>query len=347
MIDLDDMNAIKEYDKGNMLGALESFPKQCREALKIGEEFEVPEDFTNFDKIIATGMGGSGIVGDLLRRFLKFPTFVSRGYNVPQFVDEKTLLVAISYGGNTEETISSLENGLKRTEKVLCISSDGQLKARAEEEELPFIKIPSGFQPRAALGYLLLPILKVLSRTGRFQDGDELGGLIEALKESSEELGQGRPTKQNQAKQIARGLFGKIPLIYGVEGNTDVVARRWKTQFNENSKQHAFWNSIPEMDHNEIVGFEKAELMPNCKVILLRNDYDTDRNRSRLEIMGTILKRKGVETEEVWATGESELSQILSQIYLGDFVSFYLAILNKEDPTLIRLIKDIKELLKG
>jgi len=347
MIDLDSAEAITKYDRRDMLNALARFPDQCRQALELGKIFEVPNEYGDFDKIIASGMGGSGIVGDLLKRFLNLPVFVNKGCHLPKFVNSRTLLIVISYSGNTLETISALEDGLKCGAKIICISSGGKLLEISKFKNIPLISIPSGVQPRLALGYLLLPILKVLSKLGvGTLPEDELEGLPDLLAKLSRELQADIPTKRNPAKQLALRLFKKIPLTYGTEGNTDVVAQRWKTQFNENSKQPAFWNTFPELVHNEIVGLKLQEkLLPSAKVILLRNDYDLNVYKKFIDIMKTILKDRGVGFEEVWASGKSEIGQIFSLVYLGDFVSAYLGILNGVDPTPVEAIEEFKEQL--
>jgi glucose/mannose-6-phosphate isomerase len=342
MIDLDDREALERLDPGGMLIAVEGFPEQCRAALELAPS--TPLDLKGIERIIAAGMGGSGIVGGLLGRLIGLPVSANRGYGLPP-VDGQSLVIGISYSGDTEETLSSVKVALERGARLLLISSDGELERLAEEHGLPLIKVPGGLQPRAALGYLLLPILRVLSEAGLFSE-EELLRLPDLLQEIGAHWGCAVPLRDNLAKELARRLHGGVPLIYGVEGTTDVAALRWKTQINENSKQPAFWNVIPELCHNEIVGFERADLLSNVRVILLRSDLDYQRNLTRLEIMKLFFKGRGVEYEEARAAGEGRLAQLLSLIYLGDFVSVYLALLNGVDPTLVRPIAEFKERLR-
>lgn len=206
------------------------------------------------------------------------------------------------------------------------------------------IKVPAGLQPRAALGYLLLPVLKLLAGMG--PPSEELDSLPDFLGQGGACWARTVPLRDNRAKQIASGLFGKVPLVYGVEGTTDAVARRWKTQFNENSKQPAFWNVVPEQNHNEIEGLERADLLPNVKIILLRTELDHRRNQKRVEIVKEFLREHQVEYEEVWAEGTEKLRATFYSIYLGDLTSVYLALLNRCDPTKIRSITKLKERLK-
>ncbi|MFQ6118001.1 MAG: SIS domain-containing protein, partial [Candidatus Bipolaricaulia bacterium] len=189
------------------------------------------------------------------------------------------------------------------------------------------------------------PILKVFAAAELYPEG-ELRHLPEFLQKIGSRWRRTAPLADNPAKGLARWLYGQVPLIYGVGGTTDVAALRWKTQTHENAKQLGFWNMIPELCHNEIVGFERADLLSNMRVILLRSASDHPRNRARLEILRPFLKERGVEYEEVWAAGEERLAQLLSLIHLGDFVSAYLALLNGVDPTPVRPIAEFKERLR-
>ncbi len=337
---------LEKYDKSGMLDRLSRFPTQCEEALSLGEAFGIPADLekASFTRLVTTGMGGSGITGFLLKRFLDIPVLVNKGYQLPHYLTEKDLLIAISYSGNTEETLSALEEGLQMGMKMLLISSDGKFKKIAEAKGLPLIQIPKKIQPRAATGYLFLPLLKILSRLKITQLAQaHVDDLLGTLDDLSSKLNKSVSEDANPAKNMARKLLGRVPLIYGTNGNTEVVANRWKTQFNENAKQPAFWNVIPEVDHNELVGFTSQDLFPNCRVLFLRNSYDLERNQTRITIMKSLLSDYGVGFEEIEAEGKNELSQILAQIYMGDFVSVYLALLNKIDPTPVEIIEDFKK----
>ncbi len=340
MIDLDDREALTRLDSGGMLDVLEEFSQQCREALQL--EPSAPVDLQGIDHIAVTGMGGSAIGGDLLGRLITLPAFTNRGYGLPP-VDGRTLVVGISYSGDTEETLSSVERAREQGARLVFISSDGKLERLAGEHGVPLIKVPAELEPRAALGYLLLPVLKLLAGIGPRLE--ELEGLPGFLGKLGARWAREVPLKDNRAKQIAQGLHGKVPLLYGVEGATDAVARRWKTQINENSKQPAFWNYFPELNHNEIEGLAGRALLANMKVILLRSGLDHRRNQKRVEITEEFLQEHGVEYEEIWAEGRGKLRGIFSSIYLGDFISVYLALQSGVDPTPVRLIKRFKERL--
>lgn len=356
MIDLDDWQVLEHRDPKGMLKVLEGFPEQCERALELGREFPLPPELAEFERLAIVGMGGSGIVGDLLRRLLPLPVTVHRGYEAVATASslEKTLIIGVSYSGNTEETLSALERlqglaGKEAKVNVICLSSGGQLERLAEGRGWPFLKIPGGIQPRAALGYLLLPILGLLARLGRFPEG-EFEGLIPALQRLSEELSPGRPTGENRAKQLARWLFGGVPLIWGVEGTTDVAAFRWKTQLNENGKQPAFWNVLPELCHNEIESLWKRELLLEQRVVFLASAHDHPRNRLRRQLMKELLEERGIPSIEVAPpapAGGGKLAELLGLIYLGDFVSVYLGLLNGVDPTPVELIEEFKRRLKA
>lgn len=336
-----DWEGLKRLDSSGMLAALANFPEQCREALALGEKVGV-EGLLSFSRVLCVGMGGSGITGDILGRLLPLPVVTCRGYEVPHYIGEETLLVGISYSGNTEETLAAFEQGLSRTPRALGISSGGKLRELCATREIPWIGIPVGYQPRAALGYLLFPLLSVFRRLGVF--AGDLSGVLSVLEAQAQRLGPGSP--ENCAQEIALALWGRVPLIYGTAGGTGPVALRWKTQVNENAKQPAGWAELPELCHNEIVGWELGErLFPEAHVVFLCTPYDHPRVRARIEILEEVLERRGLSSLEVQGEGEGELAQLFSLLYLGDWTSVYLALLNGVDPTPVRPIQELKDRL--
>lgn len=341
---LDDSSFDKRHDCRQMLAVLSRFSEQCRKALAIGAAFEPPQ-IDEIDKIVICAMGGSALAGDIVKRFATVPVFVHRNYGLPSFVDEMTLLIAVSYSGNTAETLSALNAGLKRRATVLCLSSGGVLKEIAQRESIPYLQIPAEYQPRAAVGYLSLSLINLLSQIGLVAGVDRLDCLPDELKQTAAHCNPARDIAENPAKELAAKLAGKIPLIYGTQDNTEVVALRWKAQINENAKQPAFWNVFPELNHNEIEGLLKSDLLPNQEILLLRNDYDRTENIARIEIIKALFTNYGRSCTEINASGETEIGQIFSQIYLGDYVSVYLALLNEVDPTPVPLIEEFKQLL--
>ena len=331
-----------KLDTSGMLEVVAGFPDQCRKGLELGEEVDLPQGLSGFSRVLCVGMGGSGITGDLLGRFLSIPVIPCRGYRVPSYIGEETLLIGVSYSGNTEETLSAFQEGLSRTRRALAISSGGKLRELCASRGIPWIGIPGGYQPRAALGYLLFTLLSVLRRLGAAHL--DLKEALATLAEQAKALGPASPG--NQAQAIARALVGGVPLIYGTYGNTGPVAFRWKTQINENAKQPAFWAELPELCHNEIVGWELAErVLPGGRVVFLRTGHDHPRVQARIEILKEVLLRRGLSYLEVEGEGKSEAAQLFSLLYLGDWVSVYLALLNGVDPTPVRPIQELKERL--
>lgn len=325
-----DFESLQERDPHGMRERLQDFPRQCAEAIAMGRSVQLEEKLWN--KIVVLGMGGSGIVGELLQRCLTLPVFPSHGDTLPSFVDAQTLLIAVSYSGETAETLSALNQGLATAAPVLCVTSGGQLRRLAREHGFALIEVPAGLPPRAALGYLFLSTLAALERLSV----DDLGALDKipaALHELAQQWGCEIPTEKNLAKQLALKVSQKVPIIYGVYGLTDVVAQRWKTQINENAKQPAFWNALPELSHNEIEGFVlQGQLLPQTVCVLLRSPAESVHDRRRFEALRELLGEHSLEHLEVWAAGQGRLSQLLSLIYLGDWLSFYLAVLNEIDP---------------
>ena len=352
---IEDLNLpeqIDQVDREGMLKVIESFPEQCREALAIAEQAEVAAP-SAVSSVVILGMGGSGIGGSmikvLLEREIRVPISVVKGYELPAFVDEKALVFAVSYSGDTEETLATFEEArLRRRANVVAITSNGRLKERATEEGLSLIEIPTGYQPRAALGYLFLPILVILGKAGLVSDKTEsIEEAIEILKVESSRFAVKTPAGQNDAKRLAAELYGKIPIIYGAEGISSAAALRWKTQFHENSKIPAFYNVFSELNHNEIVGWEMLEEQTQMfDLIVLRHAGEYGRNKKRIEITLPMISDHLYSVREVWAEGESDVARLLSLIYIGDFTSAYLAILYGVDPTPVERIKLLKEKLQ-
>lgn len=344
---LDDEKLRGRCDEQGMIGVIDRFGAQCKEAIERGAQLDRGELPTGkrIDEVVVCGMGGSAMAGDIAKRFAKFPLFINRSYTLPAFVDQHTLLIAISYSGNTAETLSALDAGIAAGAVPLIIASGGELEVRSKAEEIPFLKIPAGYQPRAALGHLALPLLLTLARLGLLKEIEPWKTLHQGLDRVRERCTVSIPTERNPAKQLALALNGRIPIVYGTVDNTCLIAMRWKTQINENAKQPAFWNAFPELNHNEILALVRADLLSDQHVLLLENDYDLPENRGRIEIMTELFAEHKVLFTRVRAEGASELAQILAQIHLGDYVSYYLALLNGVDPTPVELIEGFKQAL--
>ncbi|RMD94348.1 MAG: bifunctional phosphoglucose/phosphomannose isomerase [Calditrichaeota bacterium] len=337
---------IAKYDTSDMLGKILNFPQQLQEAQNLARGVKVQVNPEKIANICITGMGGSAISGDLVRTYLaeriRLPIFVNRYYRLPHFVNDQTLVIASSYSGNTEETLESYEDASERGAQIVCVTSGGQLAERAAARGISIYKIPTGFPPRSALGYLTVPLLYCFHNLNLISDpAGELQETIDLLNNLKEEY---KPEIENNlAKEISRKLHNKIPLVYAPVNGFEAVAWRWKGQFSENSKVLAFCNLFPELNHNEIMGWGPLKsINREFQVVYLKDKEAHPQVLKRMEITKEILANETDPIIEVESRGKSLLARIFSLIYTGDMVSFYLAILNKEDPTPVKKIDYLK-----
>ncbi|MGB5925310.1 MAG: bifunctional phosphoglucose/phosphomannose isomerase [Dehalococcoidia bacterium] len=348
MIDLDNASVCRRFDKSGMLNHLHGFPEQCQKAWEKVLKFELPHLHTRISNVVILGMGGSAIGGDIVRRLAlaesKSPVWVHRDYGLPAFVDESTLVIASSYSGNTEETLSAFTKSLGIPSKKLAITSGGKLKDLAEKEGIPTFVIDYQAPPRAALPHSFIPLVGIFQKLGLL--GDKTADLKEALdilQKLSGDLIETKPLASNAAKQVAAKLWGHVAVICGAEMLSE-VARRWKGEFNENSKAWAFFECFPELNHNAVVGYEfPPEVKERIFVLMLRSPSLRPRNLLRYEITAKLLAKAGIAHEFVEARGNSTLAQVLSLVLLGDYASFYLAMLNEVDPTATDAIDFVKQ----
>lgn len=346
---LDDIERIRKIDRGNMLSFCVEAPKHYEEAAKIARKFSI--DYPKPQKIIVAGMGGSAIGGEHLKDWardkLSIPIEVEREYSLPAHADKNTLVFVVSYSGETEETLSVFLEAIKRNCMLVCISSGGKLLEFAEKLSVPYIRIPSGMPPRAALPYLFMPLLIILEKIGFVSNvNEEVSEAINILKKVSSENSPEKPSNINFSKGLALKIDGTVPVVYGF-GFYRAVAQRFKQQFNENSKVPSKWEFLPELNHNEIVGWEKAEKMAkNFSAIFIRDVEEPKEIRNRIEATKELIFKKKVKVFEVWSNGKSKLAKMLSTICFGDFTSVYLAILRKVDPTPVKTIALLKEKMK-
>lgn len=341
---------IPVFDRHIMLKLLTSFPDQLQHARQIGNDFKFHIDPSKIKTIVFAGMGGSAIGGDLVisqlgDQFTK-PALVIRNYSLPGFVDSATLVIISSYSGNTEESISCLEQAKAKKAQILCITSGGEIAAKANASGFPVITIPGGAPPRTALAYLSVPILIVLTKNGFAADiSFELNETELLLQHKAVDYSP--DSQNNPALDLAKKLIGKIPILYSSADLLGVVGLRWKGQLSENAKVLAFHNVFPELNHNEIVGWEKLNhLFENFQIIYLRDLADHSRNQIRMDITKKILEQVAPPIIQLFTEGHSRLARLFSLIYLGDMVSYYLAILNGIDPTPIEKIQFLKDQLQ-
>jgi glucose/mannose-6-phosphate isomerase len=350
MVDLDDASAYPQFDKLGMLDHLHGFPEQCQKAWQKVLKFELPRDYTKISSVVILGMGGSAIGGDFVRRLAltesKLPVWVHRDYGLPAFVDQSTLVIASSYSGNTEETLSAFTKSLGTQSKKLVITSGGKLKHLAEQKGIPTFVIDYQAPPRAALPHSLVPLVGIFQKLGVLRDkSTDLKEAVDILKRLSRDLVETKPIASNPAKQLAAKLQGRVAVIYGAEMLSE-VAQRWKGEFNENSKSWAFFESFPELNHNAVVGYEfPVEVRDRILVLMLRSFSLNQRNLLRYEVTSKLLAKAGIVYEFVEARGQSALAQVLSLVLLGDYASFYLSMLNEVDPTATDAINFVKQCL--
>lgn len=348
---LDDPEQIKMIDKSDMLGILDKFPEQILDIVTALKELEIPE-LTDFEpnKIVVLGMGGSAIGGDILSSLLEdvssIPIVTVRGYNVPTAIDDSTLVFACSYSGNTEETLTAVAKALRRKCKIVGITSGGRLEEFCNMNNLPVFNIPKGLPPRAAIAFLFFPLLMILDKSNIVQIDFELNELVGALEELRESLLPEVSEDQNPGKILATKLHNGIPFIYG-QSYLNIIALRWKTQLNENSKVIAMAGGFPEMNHNEIVGWSEdtPEISKQFKIILLRSSDEHPQVRKRIELTKQTFIDKTSNVFEVEAQGETKLTRMMTTLYLGDYISVYLALLRGVDPTPVEVIEELKRQL--
>ncbi len=349
---LDDAEARARLDPQDLLARIEALPEQCEEAWRTARAFAWPEGASDARHVVVLGMGGSAIAGDILRSLGSFggdkPVVVVRGYDVPAFVGSETIVVACSHGGNTDETVSALEAAMERGAHATVITTGGRLAEIAAQRKLPAFVYRYDGPPRCALGYQLMALLALGERAGLLAGQQRaVDEALAVMRHQRDELAFAVPSPRNAAKQLAGRLPGRVPVVIG-EGVLADAAHRWRTQINENAKSWAFWDELPEIDHNSVVGFglPSAFVQQLYALFLLPASLE-GRDLVRYEATADELARAGVAHERVDVAGESSLAQALSAIYLGDFVSYYLALLNGVDPTPIDPIARVKARLAG
>jgi glucose/mannose-6-phosphate isomerase len=350
MVDLDNASVYQQLDSSGMLNHMHRFAEQCQKAWEKVLKLDLPHEYTEISNVVILGMGGSAIGGDIARRLAlaesKLPVWVHRDYGLPPFVDESTLVIASSYSGNTEETLSAFTESLRSQAKKLVITSGGKLKHLAESEGIPIFVVDYRAPPRAAFPHNFVPLVGIFQKLGLLRDKSaDLQEALDILNRLSADLIETRPLASNPAKQLATKLRGHIVVIYGAEMLSE-LAQRWKAQFNENGKAWAFFESFPELNHNAVAGYEfPVEAKERLFVLLLRSSLLRPRSLLRYGATAKLLSQAGIAYEFAEARGESALAQVMSLVLLGDYSSFYLAMLNEVDPTSIDAIDFVKQYL--
>jgi len=350
---LDDLDYIHSLDKSNMLRVIETFPEQLLEALSIVEQSEIRKiDGRKISNIVLAAVGGSAIQGDLIRNWIEdqmaIPMEICRDSSLPAYADRKTLVIAVSYSGNTQETLSQVIEACERRCKVFSVTSGGELERISKRLGVPTVKVKSGFVPRAALPHLLTSSAYILSISGLIKS---IHGEIKLASRRLSEIRRGiraeNPLHSNRAKQFASDLLGKYPVVYS-STRVSGVARRMKNQFNENSKVPSKFELLPEAIHNEIEGWKRLDVVEETgmpfSIVFVRDAEESKSERLRFEEVKKLLNESGFsEVKEVLLEGETKLGRLLSGVYFGDFVSFYLAVARGFDPTPIESIEKLKK----
>jgi glucose/mannose-6-phosphate isomerase len=338
---LDDLKYIHQRDGQDALGIAE------RQAGQLEYKYDALKIEGNFENIVYAGMGGSALPAILSRSWpgYKVPFEVSRQYHVPAYVSEKTLFIASSYSGNTEETLSALAEAEEHGAVIAVMAAGGKLEEIAGQKGYPFLKIPKAEQPRYAVFYMLGALLTILESAGLLNQADISAQLAEAsgyLKEAVKAWTATVPTSQNPAKKLAIEVAGKSAVVYAGPLLAP-VAYKWKINFNENAKNVAWWNEYPEFNHNEFIGWSSHPTQKPYSVIDLRSDLEHPRVQKRFELSDRLLSGKRPAAHVVQAEGKNLLEQLVWTIAYGDFVTIYLALCNGVNPAPVELVEKFKK----
>jgi glucose/mannose-6-phosphate isomerase len=352
LTDLDDPAALRAADPGGMLDAVLALPDHCRPAYELGRSAPALPGPDGVAAIAFCGMGGSAVAGDVIAALAAatspVPVSVVRSPELPAHCGPRTLTIVSSYSGDTAETLSAFEDAARRGGPVIAVTSGGALAARADELGAPCLRVPGGFaMPRAAFAFLSLAPLGALEAMGLLPGvADEVDEAASRLRELVRACGPDSGTGSNPAKALARGLRDRVPVIWGADGVAAVAASRWKTQLNENAKVPAFWSALPELDHNEVVGWAEGRGR-GFAVVALRHDGEHPEVAARFPPSTAIAAASGAEVHEVWARARSPLARLLELVMHGDLVATYLGIARGVDPTPIEAINRLKRSLAG
>jgi len=350
VLNLDDMSNYERLDPSNMIARISDMPQQCRKAWTSASSLPLPEDYTDVNKVVILGMGGSAIGGDMVGALAadqaKAIIIAHRNYTLPRWVDEKTLVIASSYSGNTEETISAFTQALDTPAKKLAITTGGQLSEIAAKNGIPLFLFHYKAEPRAAFGYSFFSILAFVRGLNLIPlEEEDVDETINVLEDLSSEWDKDVLLESNAAKQLSIEIYDRIVAVYGA-GLLSKVADRWKAQLNECSKAWSCAEHFPELNHNAVVGYRFPEHLKQAAfVIMLRPAALQQRVKVRYDITCELLDKAGIPHAIVEAEGKSNLSQLMSTVLYGDYVSYYLAILNEVDPSPVESIDYLKRRL--
>ena len=350
MTTLDKPEVYTRLDSSGLRERIAGLADQCWQAWEEGSAFRLPDAYAEAQSVVVLGMGGSAIGGDLIAGLTNLeggpPVTVLRSYSLPSWVGPKTMAIASSYSGNTEETLAMYRQAQERGAHLVAVTGGGTLAQLAQQDGIPVFTVTYRGEPRSALGYSFVVPLAFLCKLGLLADkGDELAEAVQFLRDLAAALAPEIPQAKNLAKTVAASLHDRLPVVYGA-GFLGSTARRWKTQFNENSKVWAFWEELPELDHNAIEGYALPQgIKERAAVALLHSSFLHPRTSLRYQATEELLARQGIPYRQVEGVGNTPLAHLLSTVMLGDHVSYYLAMLNQVDPAPMPAIEDLKQRL--
>jgi glucose/mannose-6-phosphate isomerase len=350
-MNLNDLHLYKKLDPEDMIGHVNGLPAQLTDAWKLGSSLGLPA-WTGIRQVVVAGMGGSAIGSDLLAAFAE-PTLTAtwsthRDYGLPAWASgPETLVICSSHSGNTEETLSAFEAAQAASCRILALSTGGALASAAEKAKLPLWTFDHQGQPRTAVGFSFGLLLAAAARLGLIPDpAAELADAVAAMQEQQGTLVPEVPDTANSAKRMGGQFMGRWITIYGA-GLLAPVARRWKTQINENAKAQASFELIPEADHNTLQGVVQPEsLFPATMAIFLRSTHNLPSLERRSELTRMAIMLQGQNTDTITARGNSRLAHMWTALQYGDYASYYLALAYELDPTPVPMLAELKEKMK-
>ena len=344
---LDDPSLYEKLDPTGLRLRLRGLPDQCRDAWGKAMAFTLPREYARVEHVVVAGMGGSAIGGNLLADLSSLeeapPISICRDYQVPRYVDERTLVLACSYSGDTEETLSAFRQALEQGAKVVAVTGGGCLAAEARKWDVPLFLVEYEGEPRSAIGYSFLVPTVLLMKLGLISDkGRDCDEALHVLENLVAELGEESPSHKNPAKGLAAELLDRLIVVYG-SGLFSAVALRWKTQLNENAKAWAFAEFLPEAHHNSVVGYTlPAAVKALAFAVLLLPGILHPRTRHRYRVTEELLEMESIPHRTLEGRGDGALSQMLSTILIGDYTSYYLALLQGVEPAPVTAVDFVK-----
>jgi glucose/mannose-6-phosphate isomerase len=348
-IDLDDPQALRMLDASDMLGAVGALGEHVAAGYAAGRAITGPPSLDGVTAAVFCGMGGSAVAGDVLKQTfrdrLAVPVDVNRSPLLPAYAGSQTLVLVSSFSGETSETMSAAREAVRRGCRVIAVTSGGSLGALCADNGIAVVSVPTGFQPRAALGHLAFALLGALETAGLLpsleadvaETSGELAATAAAL---APEVG----VSDNLAKQLAVWIGDRVPVIWGAEGIGSVAAMRWKTQMNENGKAPAWHATMSELDHNEVVGWTRPYGERHA-IVALRSGHEHPELAARFRLSADIATDAGAEVREVHAPDLGPVASLLSLVHVGDFTSCYVGLARGEDPTPVDVISRLKAAL--